>query len=107
MVTAQRLNREDPPSSPAPARAKDVDAHAPVSQQLKLSYKERQEIEKLGPRIEELEHRKAEVSAQLTLTTDHAQLIVLSEQLQAIQEELDFSELRWLELSERDTPAQR
>jgi ATP-binding cassette subfamily F protein uup len=107
MVTAQRLNREDPPSSPAPARAKDVDAHAPVSQQLKLSYKERQELEKLGPRIEELEHRKAEVSAQLTLTTDHAQLIVLSEQLQAIQEELDFSELRWLELSERDTPAQR
>jgi len=67
----------------------------------KLSYKEKFEYEKLGPRIEELEAKRDLLTAALESCNSHEDLIRLGEELGQVTEELDKSEMRWLELSER------
>ncbi len=67
----------------------------------KLSYKEKFEYEKLGPRIEELEAKRDLLTAELESCNSHEDLIRLGEELGQVTEELDQAEMRWLELSER------
>ena len=67
----------------------------------KLSYKEKFEYEKLGPRIEELEAKRDLLTSELESCNSHEDLIRLGEELGQVTEELDQSEMRWLELSER------
>ena len=67
----------------------------------KLSYKEKFEYEKLGPRIEELEAKRDLLTAELESCNSHEDLIRLGEELGQVTEELNQSEMRWLELSER------
>ncbi len=80
---------------------------APVSRPIrektqKLTYKERQEFQRLETEIETLEAVKKELEEQLgsgTLGADD--LTTLSVRYAACSEELDEKSMRWLELSER------
>lgn len=67
----------------------------------RLSYNEKFEFEKLGPKIEELENKKDELSKRLESNPPHDELITIGEELGKIVEELENSEMRWLELAER------
>lgn len=67
----------------------------------RLSYKERLEYDGLEAQIAALEQRRDELSAQLQTELDHEKLRELGEKLGAVTSELDTSEMRWLELSER------
>ena len=67
----------------------------------KLSYKEKFEYEALGPKITALETKRDLLASELESCNAHEDLIRLGEKLGEITEELDASEMRWLELSER------
>jgi ATP-binding cassette subfamily F protein uup len=67
----------------------------------RLSYKERLEYDGLEAQIAALEQRRDELSAKLQTELDHEKLRELGEKLGAVTSELDASEMRWLELSER------
>jgi len=67
----------------------------------KLSYKEKFEYETLGPKITALEIKRDLLATELESCNAHEDLIRLGEKLGKITEELDASEMRWLELSER------
>lgn len=67
----------------------------------RLSYKEKFEFEKLGPKIEELENKRDELSTRLESNPPHDELITIGEELGKVAEELEKAEMRWLELAER------
>ncbi len=66
----------------------------------KLTFKEKKELESLEQKIEELENRKESITSELSATADANQLKSLSEEFEVVQQELDKSSDRWLELSE-------
>ncbi|WP_420385908.1 ABC-F family ATP-binding cassette domain-containing protein [Roseivirga sp.] len=66
----------------------------------KLSFKEQREFEQLEAEIPGLEKEKAELIEQMNVETDHQKLMDISNKIEAISEQLDEKELRWLELSE-------
>jgi ATP-binding cassette subfamily F protein uup len=67
----------------------------------KLSYKERQEFDKLEKEIEKLSAEKADIENALSSgTIDVEKITELSKRLPILNEELDEKEMRWLELSE-------
>jgi ATP-binding cassette subfamily F protein uup len=67
----------------------------------KLSFKEKQEFEKLQPEIQDLEKAKVDLTKQLNSgITDHQQLQKLAEEIRKLDETIDAKTLRWLELSE-------
>jgi len=70
----------------------------------KLSFKERQELENLGPEIEQLEQRKKEIESNLAGGSEisHEQLSQLIAELGKISETLDDKSMRWLELSDKE-----
>lgn len=68
----------------------------------KLSYKERKEFESLSSEIEHLTSEKQELDAIFSSAQTLDNVAELSARYNAICEELDEKELRWLELSERE-----
>ncbi len=83
-----------------PVETKVVKDEVP-NEKKKLSFKEKQEYEKLQPEIQELEKAKAELSRQLDSgITDHKQLQKLAAEIKQMDEAIDNKTLRWLELSE-------
>ena len=92
--------QEELKSRPAPI--KEVKEEVQVEKK-KLSFKEKQEFEKLQPEIQELEKSKAALAGQLNSgTTDHQELQILAEQIRKIDVAIEAKTLRWLELSELD-----
>lgn len=85
-------------------KAQPVDKEAaeePVIEKKRLSFKEKQEFERLQAEIQKLEQERVELSAVLNSgITDHLQLQELSGQIQQLSIEIDAKTLRWLELSE-------
>jgi ATP-binding cassette subfamily F protein uup len=70
-------------------------------QKRKLSYKEKQEYDRLQQEIDQLEKKKEELTGLLTVgSVDHHQLQEWAEQIQHIADAVDNKTLRWLELSE-------
>ncbi|MBM72311.1 MAG: ABC transporter [Crocinitomicaceae bacterium] len=67
----------------------------------RLSYKEKFEFEKLGPKIEELENKRDELSKRLESNPPHDEFITIGEELGKVAEEIEKAEMRWLELVER------
>lgn len=68
----------------------------------KMSYKEKLELEQLNKTMPVLEIKKATLSNELNNTTgDYNAITALSAQLASVTAELEASELRWLELSEK------
>ena len=67
----------------------------------KISFKEKQEFEKLQSEIDALEKKKADLESRFTNgNADHQQIAEWSKEIQAIADEIDEKTLRWLELSE-------
>lgn len=72
-----------------------------VKEKKRLSFNEQREFNQLTVRIDELEKLKLSLTEKLNAGAGtHDELAELGSQFQVVQEELDESELRWLELSE-------
>jgi ATP-binding cassette subfamily F protein uup len=68
----------------------------------KMTFKEKHELDTLNKTMPELESKKEVLTNQLNVPNlDYNEIIKLSEQLGAINNELEAAELRWLELSEK------
>lgn len=101
-VEEQEAMTAAPAVKAAPAVVAEPTPAAPAGKR-KMSYKEKQEYERLQGELEALEKQKAEVEAKLaTGTTDHKQLQQWSEEVGAINAKIDEKTMRWLELSELD-----
>ena len=71
------------------------------SERKKLSFKEKQEYDRLQGEIESLEKQKAEITNLLNSgTTDHHQLQQWAEQIQSLTVSVEEKTMRWLELAE-------
>ncbi|HEY5824195.1 MAG TPA: ATP-binding cassette domain-containing protein, partial [Cyclobacteriaceae bacterium] len=80
---------------------KPVEVQTLPTEKKKLSFKEKQEYEKLQQEIEALEKQKAEITNLLTSgSTDHQQLQKWGAQIQSLNASVEEKTLRWLELSE-------
>ena len=76
--------------------------NAPKKDAEKMSYKEKLELEQLNKSMPALEIKKATLTSELNNTTgDYNAITALSAQLASVTAELEASELRWLELSEK------
>jgi len=101
-VEEQEAMAAAPAVKAAPAVVAEPTPAAPAGKR-KMSYKEKQEYERLQGELEALEKQKAEVEGKLaTGTTDHKQLQQWSEEVGAINAKIDEKTMRWLELSELD-----
>jgi ABC transport system ATP-binding/permease protein len=70
-----------------------------ITEKRKLSYKEKQELDKLPGEIEKLEKEKELMSHQLAIAgTNHQQLQEIAEKIAAINALIEVKTLRWLEL---------
>ncbi len=89
--------KEEKPKAEAPRPA----AAAQEQPKKKLSFKEKQEFEALEKEIPALEAEKRTLSEKLSGgITDFEEISRISARLEAVVEELELKELRWLELSE-------
>jgi len=76
--------------------------NAPKKVAEKMSYKEKLELEQLNKSMPALEIKKATLTSELNNTIgDYNAITALSAQLASVTAELEASELRWLELSEK------
>ncbi len=82
------------------SKSETTQAPTAASKPRKLSFKEKYEFDELTARIETLEQRKSALEQKLSETLPVDELTRYSAELGAVLEELDASELRWLELSE-------
>lgn len=71
-----------------------------VTEEKKLSYKEKKELEDLETKIKELENKKNEIELLISNTSDAEQLVELSTRYSSAETELENITLRWIELSE-------
>ena len=72
-----------------------------TKEKTKLSYKEKREFEAIEAKMPKLEEEKKTLTEKLNSgSTDHSELTEWSQRIEAITEELDELEIRWLELSE-------
>ena len=100
--TQYRLaRREVIASKPALKKIKEESVEVKGDYSKRLSYKEKYEFEHLGPRIEELEKKRDELSLKLESTNSHDELIELGEELGVVANQLEEAEMRWLELAEK------
>ena len=67
----------------------------------RLTYNEKREFESLMGGIEQLESKKSQLLEQMNETSDFEELQKLGQQIDAIKDEIEEKELRWLELSEK------
>jgi len=95
-----RTSMEEEELKDKPVALKEV-KEVPQNEKKKLSFKEKQEFEKLQPEIQELEGAKLELTKQLNSgITDHQQLQKLAEEIRELEMKIDNKTLRWLELSD-------
>lgn len=91
----------DGDETPEPAVKEMVLEAKPEPAKKRLSFKEKQEFERLQTEIQNLENRKESLTSELNSgITDHLKLQELAGQVKQVGEELDNKTLRWLELSE-------
>jgi ATP-binding cassette subfamily F protein uup len=87
----------------APEKRDNPVAKPKVANANKLTYNEKREFEKIETDIAALEKEKAELEKKMNSDSfDHEELLRQSERYNAIKDELDEKELRWLELSEKE-----
>ena len=79
----------------------EIEVESSSSEKKKISYKEKQEYEKLQDEIQNLEKQKRELEATMNSgLSDHIQLQELAVQVKKISEQVDQKTARWIELSE-------
>lgn len=66
----------------------------------KLSYNEQRELAQLDKDIPKLEEKKTQLQESLNNETEYEKLQAISEEIKALEKELEEKEMRWLELSE-------
>ncbi|MGG6269379.1 ABC-F family ATP-binding cassette domain-containing protein [Leptolyngbya sp. AN03gr2] len=88
-----------------PAESKSVTAKSVSNKPRKLSFKEKRELEMLETKIPELEAEKASIEQKLYKNppTGFTEVQKLSEQLANLEEQIETSTIRWMELSEIDS----
>jgi ABC transport system ATP-binding/permease protein len=93
-------SKENIASKPAPVpQVKEV--APPVSAKPKISYKDKQELEKLDKEIKELNKEKTQITEKLHDASINFDVIQqLSQRFTVVEESLQTKEFRWLELSE-------
>jgi ATP-binding cassette subfamily F protein uup len=100
-----KVEHELKPIAPAAATSPVNDLvidNAPKKVVEKMPYKEKLELEQLNKSMPALEIKKATLTSELNNTTgDYNAITALSAQLASVTAELEASELRWLELSEK------
>ena len=84
-------------AAPKISQAKEAPKTKPASNRQKGLQRD---LEKLDQHIQRLQKNKGEQEAALSSTTDASAIAATGRKLQAIQEELDALELRWLALAE-------
>jgi ATP-binding cassette subfamily F protein uup len=90
---------EEPKAEVTQPKMENPDANPKI----KASYKQKQEFKKLNETIAKLEAEKSSLTDKIASgTSDMNELMSWSNRLQAIDNELEESELTWLELSELD-----
>ncbi|HTF82286.1 MAG TPA: ATP-binding cassette domain-containing protein, partial [Cytophagales bacterium] len=76
-------------------------APTPVVEKKKLSFKEQKELEQVEKDIADLEKKKKELEAKLSLpSANPADLMEWSEKISALAKQMEEKTLRWMELSE-------
>lgn len=98
--TDYRNDIQDTPVASAKTAEPKKDQPKEPKERKKLSFKEQREFEQLEAAISGLEKEKAQLIEQMNVETDHQKLMDISNRIEAIAEDLDDKELRWLELSE-------
>lgn len=98
--TDYRNDIQDTPVASAKTAEPKKDQSKEPKERKKLSFKEQREFEQLEAAISGLEKEKAQLIEQMNVETDHQKLMDISNRIEAIAEDLDDKELRWLELSE-------
>ena len=99
------LNDQEELSETKPAmedlRSKVVAAEAsPIGEKRKLTYKEKQEFDKLQGEIDALEATKETLSQKMNGVSDHTQLTQWAQEVERIAALIDEKMARWLSLSE-------
>jgi len=69
-------------------------------EKIKLTYGERLEFEKLEKSIEQLEDQKAQLAEKLSNSRDNAELMKISDEMDALVKTLDNQTERWMELAQ-------
>lgn len=90
-------------SNASPKKVKQEQPSAPEQpkEKKKLSFKEKQEFERLEKEVAELEVKKAKLTESLSAPDQsHEQLAETAQLIEEITSELEEKEMRWLELSE-------
>jgi ATP-binding cassette subfamily F protein uup len=99
-----RLNRKVSKTSEKKELSADLKVSKqpkPAQEKTKLSYKEKVEFEGLEQELEELEIKKSELAELLNnATTDHEELLKITQELGDVTKALEVKTDRWLELSE-------
>lgn len=94
-------DQEEPQVTTSTIKAVDTPPPAQTPEKKKLSFKEKQEFEKLQAEIDELEKRKSAITEEFANpSTDHHHLEKLSKEIKQISDAIDVKTLRWMELSE-------
>lgn len=85
-----------------PTEPKSVAVKSPSNKPRKLSFKEKRELETLETKIPELEAEKSAIEQKLyhNPPTGFTEVQKLSEQLASLEEQIETSTIRWMELSE-------
>ena len=96
--------KEGVPVAELPAQEKkESKAAEPISEKpktRKLSYNEQRELEQLDKDIPKLEQKKKALQESLNNETEYEKLQGISDEIKALEDELEEKEMRWLELSE-------
>lgn len=78
-----------------------VEEKAKSSEKKKVSFRDKQEYERLQQEIESLEKKRAEITSLLTSgSTNHQQLQKWAEEIQALSGAVEEKTMRWLELAD-------
>lgn len=98
----QAENKQQARVETTPKKEKKEEKQKVVAK-VKLSYKEQRELDSLEKAIAEGESKKVAISQEMSATNDYDQLQELGEKLQKAEEKLEMDEMRWLELSEKQS----
>lgn len=89
-------------AEPSPPKAPPAPAKPTLEQPRKLTWKEQRALESLEAKVEQLETKKADLLAKLSeRSNDYTQITTLSNQLQALEAELEQTLAEWMELADR------
>lgn len=100
--TDYRVYEDSKPPEPKSEKASNASKSQTLNEAEKLSYNEQKELKNIESKLKRLEKDKKELENKFNDTSlSQEEINTLSEQLQALIEDIEGKELRWLELSEK------